>query len=41
MWTPFPTRAQVRGTDLLWVINTDAEVPKEAGRALYIHPQGE
>lgn len=38
-WTPFPNRAQVRGTDLLWVINTDAEVPKEAGRALYIHPQ--
>jgi predicted metal-dependent peptidase len=38
-YTPFPTRAQVKGSDLLWVINTDVEVPKEAGRALYIHPK--
>lgn len=38
-YTPFPTAQQVRGTSLLWVINTDATVPPEAGKALYIHPQ--
>lgn len=39
-FTPFPTAAQVRGTNLLWIINTTVDVPPEAGKALYIKPRG-
>lgn len=39
-FTPFPTAQQVRGTNLLWIINTTVEVPPEAGKALYIKPKG-
>ena len=38
-YTDFPTAQQVKGTNLLWVINTDVDVPPEAGKALYIHPR--
>jgi len=38
-YTDFPTRQQVRGTNLLWIINTEVTVPAEAGRALYIKPR--
>ena len=38
-YTPFPTRKQIQGTSLIWVINTDAEVPKGSGKALRIHPK--
>lgn len=33
----FPNRKQVQGTNLLWVLNTNIIVPKEAGRALYLN----
>lgn len=36
-YTPFPTKEQIKNTNLLWVINTQAEVPKGSGKALYIH----
>jgi len=32
----FPTASQIKNTNLLWVINTTVEVPKTAGKALYI-----
>jgi predicted metal-dependent peptidase len=37
-YTPFPTRSDIKGTNLIWIINTQVTVPKSAGRALYIHP---
>lgn len=37
--TPFPTAAQIKRTSVIWVINTTCEIPKEAGRALYINPK--
>ena len=37
-YTPFPTRSQVGRTNLIWVINTEAEVPRTAGRCLRIKP---
>ena len=37
--TPFPTASQVGRTNLIWVINTEAKVPRTAGRALYIKQQ--
>jgi len=38
-YTRFPTAQEVHGTNLLWVINTTVEVPREAGKALYIKPK--
>jgi predicted metal-dependent peptidase len=38
-YTPFPTAQQVKGTTLLWIINTQVEIPKGAGKGLYIHPK--
>lgn len=38
-YTGFPTPQQIRGTTLLWIINTSQEVPKGSGKALYIKPQ--
>ena len=35
-YTPFPTASQVGRTNVIWVINTEAPVPRTAGRALYI-----
>lgn len=35
-YTPFPSRSQVGTTNLIWVINTEAEVPRTAGRCLRI-----
>lgn len=36
-WTPFPKRQDAQKTNLLWLLNTDVVIPKESGRALYIH----
>jgi predicted metal-dependent peptidase len=38
-YTPYPTKQEARKTSLLWVVNTNVEVPKECGKTLYIHPQ--
>jgi predicted metal-dependent peptidase len=38
-FTPYPTKQEARKTNLLWVVNTNVEVPKECGKTLYIHPQ--
>lgn len=35
-YTDFPTRKQCRGTNLIWIINTDQKVPAGSGKALYI-----
>jgi predicted metal-dependent peptidase len=37
--TPFPDKKDVRKTNLLWVLNTDATIPEGAGKALYINPK--
>lgn len=38
-YSPFPTRAQVKNTNLLWVLNTQVEIPKDSGKGLYINPK--
>ena len=38
-YTNWPTRAQVRGTNILWVINTEVKAPTHAGKTLSIHPK--
>jgi len=38
-YTGWPSAEQVRGTSLLWIINTEVEVPAHAGKALYIKPR--
>lgn len=37
-FTPFPSKAQVGRTNVLWVINTEATIPKTAGKCLRIKP---
>lgn len=37
-FTPTPTRKEIQGTHLIWILNTDQELPKEAGRVLRIKP---
>lgn len=35
-YTPFPNRKQTKGTNTIWVINTEAVAPKEAGKTVHI-----
>jgi predicted metal-dependent peptidase len=37
-YTPYPTKQDAKKTNLLWVVNTNVDIPKECGKALYIHP---
>ena len=37
-YTPTPTRKEIQGTHLIWILNTDQKLPKEAGRVLRIKP---
>jgi predicted metal-dependent peptidase len=38
-FTPYPKSQDVKKTNLIWVVNTDVEIPKESGRTLYINPK--